>query len=47
MSRQKLFTLLASLSLLAAAACTDMTAPRDNGPKAPCPISGGSDTCVQ
>ncbi len=40
MSRQKLLAIVASLAVLVAAACTDLTAPRND-----CPISGGSDTC--
>lgn len=44
MNRQKLLALLSTIVILAAAACTDVTAPKRDGP-APCPVSGGPDTC--
>ena len=43
MSRQKLLVLIASISILAVTACTDMTGPSHDGPPPPCPVSGGSD----
>ena len=44
MTRQKLLALVSTIAILATAACTDMTGPKRDGP-APCPISGGPDTC--
>jgi len=43
MSRHKLVALLASISILAITACSDMTGPSHDGPPAPCPVTGGSD----
>jgi hypothetical protein len=43
MSRQKLLAIVASISILAITACTDMTGPSHDGPLPPCPVTGGSD----
>lgn len=45
MSRKKLLALVASLAVLGATACTDMTGPRQDGPPPPCPITSGGGTC--
>ncbi len=46
MSRQKLFALVASISILAITACTDMTGPSHDTAPAPCPVSGGPDCSI-
>lgn len=43
MTRQKLLALFSGIAILAIAACSDMTAPRNDGPPPPCPVSGGPD----
>jgi hypothetical protein len=42
MSRQKLLAIVSALALLATAACSDLTGPKNDGP-APCPVGGGPD----
>ena len=43
MNRQKLLAIVSALSLIATAACTEVTAPRNDDPPPPCPVSGGPD----
>jgi hypothetical protein len=43
MKRQKLLAIVSALSLLATAACTDLTAPRNDDPPPPCPSTSGPD----
>ena len=43
MTRQKLLAIVSALGLLATAACTDLTAPRNDDPPPPCPVGGSPD----
>lgn len=46
MSRQKLFTFIATVAIFAVTACTDMTGPSHESAPAPCPVSGGPDCSI-
>jgi len=41
MNRQKLLAIVSALSLIATAACTDLTAPKNDEPPPPCPAGSG------
>lgn len=43
MNRQKLLAILSALSLIATAACSDLTAPKNDEPPPPCPSGSGPD----
>ena len=42
MTRQKLLAILSTIALVSTAACSDLTAPKNDGPIT-CPTTGGPD----